>query len=135
MVDQKILAGQFITSMSQVCRHGGFYLQESPISVRRIIEDNWWKDFKIGVFNQEVQHTSFETFVTKNVPEGLETTVHVLKAMCQDDPEVLRLIDRELGLEPSVQLQLNARAAARAIAARHNREDVVSLLRELVKLV
>jgi hypothetical protein len=90
--------GSFVRDLISSCREGSESLSTIPQLVRVIIEDEMWKGFYIEEMDKISSHDDFETFITANIPEGLETTVKVLKGLCwnQGDTEVADMIDEAI---------------------------------------
>lgn len=72
-------------------RHG---LDTVPKLIKRIIQGELWKGFYCEPMQSEVAHSSFERYVTDDLPTGLGTTIRMLKSICRDDVEALDAIDR-----------------------------------------
>lgn len=88
--------GGFVRDLISSCREGSESLTSIPQLVKVIIEDEMWKGFYIEEMDKIVSHDDFESFITANIPEGLETTLKVLKGLCwnQGDTAVADLIDQ-----------------------------------------
>lgn len=76
-------------------------LDAVPKLLTRIIRDELWRSFYCEPVLAEVEHDSFEHYVTDCLPTGLGTTIQMLKNMCRDDTEALDAIDRAIQRKPS----------------------------------
>jgi hypothetical protein len=75
-------------------------LDAVPKLLTRIIRDELWRSFYCEPVLAEVEHNSFEHYVTDCLPTGLGTTIQMLKNMCRDDTEALDAIDRATQRKP-----------------------------------
>ena len=69
-----------------------------PLTLRNLIKARTWEQHKDK--NDEL-FTSFEAFVTHRLWQGLETTIDELKLYCRAFPDVLQMIDKEVGALPA----------------------------------
>ena len=135
MADEKRRVGQLVNSLAQSGARGRFCLGHVPDIVHQLVTNESWRDFIIPDSGEIVKHKTFLGFVTSNVPNGLEISPEVLKALCVTRPEVIAMIDRELGTQTASEPRLDAASAARAIAKRYTRAEIRTLLTELIKAV
>jgi len=75
-------------------------LDDVPGLVKRILQEDLWREFYDEVLEDIVRHKTFESFVTSKPPEGLGTTVKKLNRICSDDTEALDAIDRAMQRKP-----------------------------------
>jgi hypothetical protein len=64
-----------------------------PGLIIRIINENRWQHRIMEFNNQEAKFTHFEQFVQALYPEGLETSMDMLKRMCSADMRAVEAID------------------------------------------
>jgi hypothetical protein len=71
---------------------GNTGLATTPALVKRVIEEDRWRERTVKVTHQTVTFTRFEEFVTEPPPDGLGGTVQLLENLCRDDFDALRLL-------------------------------------------
>ncbi|MEH1017265.1 hypothetical protein V6U90_29755 [Micromonospora sp. CPCC 206060] len=72
-------------------------METAPALVRRTLEEGAWRRFTTPR-GEEVEHNSFESFVTSAPTAGLGQTVHDLVRVIGDDRRTLGLLSQELGI-------------------------------------
>lgn len=90
----EVIRGRVIRSVEQAIRHGGKTLEQLPGLLVRVIDEDMWRGYVVDPTGEEVEFSSFEEFVTTDIPEGMGTTVQRLKHLCRDEPPALDAIDR-----------------------------------------
>ena len=89
---QHIHNGQLVTGLMEAVGSGKRNLKSIPMLVKRIISDSMWAEFYVDRTKQLVTRDSFIEFVTKKPMEGLGIDLDLLKRICRDDAEAIRLI-------------------------------------------
>ncbi len=89
---QHIHNGQLVTGLMEAVGSGKRNLKSIPMLVKRIISDGMWAEFYVDRTKQLVTRDSFIEFVTKKPMEGLGIDLDLLKRICRDDAEAIRLI-------------------------------------------
>lgn len=90
----EVIRGRVIRRVEQAVRHGGDTLEQLPGLLVRIIKEGMWRGYVVDPTGEEVTFSSFEEFVTTNIPQGMGTTVQRLKHLCRDEPVALDAIDQ-----------------------------------------
>ena len=65
-----------------------------PDLLIKVINEEMWREFYDEVERDVLHHSSFESFVTTEPPEGLGTDVRMIQNMCRDHRDVLDEIDK-----------------------------------------
>lgn len=73
-------------------------IEEFPQLITKIVDDGFWKRRMTDTFRM-IQFESFTKFVGALPPDGLSTTVDVLRKLCRDSPEAIDAIDRALAAD------------------------------------
>jgi hypothetical protein len=63
--------------------------------VRRVIQDDMWRDFVIDRTGERITYNRFIDFVTTKPLEGLGADLNLLRRICAEHHDVLDLINRE----------------------------------------
>ena len=81
-----------ISGLHSVLHDGQRGLSEAPEFIRSVIEQDAWKIRIVEVTGHPASFDSFTAFVKASPPEGLGTDVAMLKRLCKDEPEVLKML-------------------------------------------
>ncbi len=132
---QHIHNGQLVTGLMEAVGSGKRNLKSIPMLVKRIISDGMWAEFYVDRTKQLVTRDSFIEFVTKKPMEGLGIDLDLLKRICRDDAEAIRLIGevttgehggnrRSEGFKSdNITLETNQRGTSRQYALRRLHKD------------
>jgi len=71
-------------------KHG---LAAVPKLITRIIKEGMWRSFWCGPLNVMVEHGSFESYVTDEMPTGLGADMRTIRNICNDDSIARDAID------------------------------------------
>ncbi|WPW29489.1 hypothetical protein P6B95_20305 [Streptomyces atratus] len=104
-----------INALSSSMRRTMNGMETVPGLVRQIIEEGSWRNF-ISPRGEQVQHTTFESFVTAKPTRGLGYTIQELARLLADEPETLAQI-AELTGRPLAELQQDATGDTATTAA------------------
>lgn len=85
--------GEIVSSLRHALGEGEFGLAYVPKLIKEAIENHAWEEFYDEVERDVLHHSSFESFVTTEPPEGLGTDVRMIQNMCRDHTEILDQID------------------------------------------
>lgn len=67
-------------------------LSAVPGHIRKIIEEDMWQDRIVQATGKQARYDRFTAFIADSPPEGLGTDVGMLRRMCAEDEEALRLL-------------------------------------------
>ena len=73
---------------------GSAGLSDVPALVKRVIEENLWRERYIHQSKETISFKDFREFVEAAPPEGLGTTLKVLQRLCSDDARAVDLIEQ-----------------------------------------
>ncbi|MBJ6633850.1 hypothetical protein [Streptomyces sp. I5] len=73
-------------------------METAPALIRRVLEEESWRSFT-SPRGEQVDHDSFESFVTTAPTRGLGKTIDEIVRIAGDDENVLRLLAEALGVE------------------------------------
>jgi hypothetical protein len=96
MVQQEVYSGQIVDSLRHSLRDGKHGLSLVPMLVKRIIQEDMWRDFVVERTKERVTYDRFIDFVTTKPLEGLGADLKLLRRICADHKDVLDLIDGEV---------------------------------------
>jgi len=86
--------GEIVSSLRHALGRGEFGLAYVPKLIKEAIDNQAWEEFYDEVERDVLHHSSFESFVTTEPPEGLGTDVRMIQNMCRDHRDVLDEIDK-----------------------------------------
>ena len=92
--------GQLIEGLLHAVRSGKSGLNQVPMLVKRVIEDDMWRDFVVDRTRERVTYNRFIDFVTTKPLEGLGADLNLLNRICAEHTDVLDLITRETQGKP-----------------------------------
>ncbi len=73
---------------------GSAGLSDVPALVKRVIEENLWRERYVRQSKTTISFKTFRAFVEAAPPEGLGTNLKTLRRLCTDAPEILDLIEQ-----------------------------------------
>jgi hypothetical protein len=84
--------GIYVSNLQMALSEGEHGLSAVPGHIRKIIEEDMWQDRIVQATGERAQYDRFTEFIADSPPEGLGTDVGMLKRMCAEDEEALRLL-------------------------------------------
>jgi len=81
-----------VSGLADTIRDGKEGLNGTPKFVKKIIEQDAWKRRTLRCNGEVVEFESFTNFVESHPPDGLGVEVDMLKRMCKEHDEALRLL-------------------------------------------
>lgn len=78
------------------CIRDSANLELIPLIVKRVIGDGMWQKHLFEKTGEVFTVDTFQTFVEIHPPDGLGTTIDILKKLCRDDNEALDAIDEAM---------------------------------------
>jgi hypothetical protein len=85
----------YVSDLRMALNEGEQGLDVVPGYIEKIIEQEMWQDRIVRATGERVQFDEFSGFINAHPPDGLGTDVDMLKRMCEDDEEALRLLREE----------------------------------------
>jgi hypothetical protein len=81
-----------VDSLGSAARHGGSALADAPVLLRRVLEEDAWREF-VTQRGDEVRHARFADFVTTAPLKGLGVDMVLIERIVGTrDPDLLRLL-------------------------------------------
>lgn len=81
-----------VESLSSAARHGGSALADAPVLLRRVLEEDAWREF-VTQRGEEVRPRSFREFVTTPPLKGLGVDMDLVHRIAgTDDPDLLVML-------------------------------------------
>lgn len=87
MTDRLRANANLVDSLGSATRHGGSALADAPALLRRVLEEEAWREF-ITQRGDLVEHRSFSSFVTTPPLKGLGVDMALVERIVADEPEV-----------------------------------------------
>lgn len=87
-------SNNIIDDLRSAITDGTAGLFDVPLLIRRVIENEAWRERFVSQTGEIVRFSSFEEFVAAAPPEGLGTTISQLQRLCADDLAVVDLLDQ-----------------------------------------
>jgi len=84
---------QIVEMLSKAIYRGSSAMRYVPDLVKDVIEHERWKYRIVRRTGEPQSFTSFEEFVKAEPLEGLGTNLFILRSLCTNVPEVIRMID------------------------------------------
>ena len=84
--------GIYVSNLQMALSEGEHGLSAVPGHIRKIIEEDMWQDRIVQATGERAQYDRFTEFIADSPPEGLGTDIGMLKRMCAEDEEALRLL-------------------------------------------
>lgn len=92
MTDRMRVNAHLVESLSSAARHGGSALADAPVLLRRVLEEDAWREF-VTQRGEEVRPRSFHEFVTTPPLKGLGVDLDLVHRIAgTDDPDLLVLL-------------------------------------------
>jgi len=82
----------YVSNLQEALREGEHGLKTVPGHIKKIIREEMWAERTVEATGQVAHFDSFSEFVAAPPPEGLGADVKMLKRMCDDDPDALRML-------------------------------------------
>jgi hypothetical protein len=131
--------GTLVEALSSALERGGSGLANAPTLLRRILEDDSWRDF-VTQRGEAVQHKRFSDFVTTPPLHGLGATMDLIRRVVADDPPTVDLLDQASQNAPSIHRAVDnvngseerPTGNAQTAALRRLRKDAPSLHAEVL---
>lgn len=93
-VDRLLENNEVVNALYGALHDGEHGLKVVPGLVRRVIQENRWQERRVEVVQRVASFHEFRRFVEETPPEGLGTTIDMLKRLCSDHIAVLDMIDK-----------------------------------------
>lgn len=93
-MNEQVIRGHLIGSTREAVARWSAAKAGFPEKMKQLIREGLWKDF-INIIGQRVQFSSFRDFVPTPVLRGLESSLEVVLALCEDDPEAQQMVKAE----------------------------------------
>lgn len=93
MTDRLRANANLIDSLGSAARHGGSALADAPVLLRRVLEEEAWREF-ITQRGDHVVHQTFVSFVATPPLKGLGSDIDLIRRIASGDSGVLDLLDR-----------------------------------------
>ncbi len=106
MTDRLRHNADLVESLGSAMREGGHGLSAAPLLLRRVLEDDSWREF-VTQRGDHVEHQRFEQFVTTQPLKGLGSDLALVRRVVADDLEVVGLLDKALALRPGARTDLS----------------------------
>lgn len=87
-----------VEALGSALRRGGNALADAPDLLRRVLEEESWREF-VTPRGELVQHARFVDFVTTAPTRGIGASVDLVRRIIADDTEAIDLLERELQAE------------------------------------
>lgn len=92
MTDRLRANANLVDSLGSATRHGGSALADAPALLRRVLEEEAWREF-VTQRGDLVQHRTFSSFVTTPPLKGLGVDMALIERLVgTSDPDLLRLL-------------------------------------------
>jgi hypothetical protein len=92
-MDDDIFAGQVNNALAQAVQRGTSALNSVPLLIKAVIKEGRWRGFTGERSGRRVSFATFAEFASAPLPDGLETSLEILRCLCALDPEPLKLLD------------------------------------------
>lgn len=97
LMNELVYFDEITHSLSQAVYRGNASLEVIPGLLRLVIGEGMWKRRLSAVTGDIVEFDTFEQYVTALPPEGLGTTIAVLKCLCCFEVEWKEVLDGMIG--------------------------------------
>ncbi len=97
MTEESSYPDEIIKSLSSSVHWGHDNLVAVPNLLRMVLENNMWRKRYVRLTEQIVEFEGFEDFVTALPPEGLGTSLQVLRSLCHEHSDLLTMISQIAG--------------------------------------
>lgn len=82
----------YVSNLQMALDEGEHGLSAVPGHIKKIIEEDMWQDRIVQATGERAQYDDFTEFIADSPPDGLGTDVDMLRRMCEESPEALRLL-------------------------------------------
>jgi len=82
----------YVSNLQSALSDGQHGLNAVPGHIKQIIQEDMWQDRIVQATGERAQYDTFTAFVNDSPPKGLGADVDMLKRMCDNDPDALRLL-------------------------------------------
>lgn len=101
-MNEMVYYDQITQSLSKAVSWGGANLTSVPGLLKLVLEQEMWRKRVIVATGEVVEFKRFEEYVVTNPLEGLGANMALLRRMCENEPDVLDLMDRAVQNPPDV---------------------------------
>ena len=91
MEDKRVIADEVVDSLRYSLHHSATGLSNVPGLLKRILEENLWRERVVAKTGEVVSFNTFIDFVTTPPLEGLGTTPELVESIIKSDAEALKL--------------------------------------------
>jgi hypothetical protein len=85
----------YVSNLQVALNEGEHGLSAVPGHIKKIIKEDMWQDRIVQATGERAQFDQFSDFMNAPPPKGLGADADMLKRMCEDDEEALRLLREE----------------------------------------
>ena len=82
----------YVTNLQSALNDGEHGLNAVPGHIKLIIKNEMWQERVVQATGEVVTFDDFRSFINTHPPEGLGASLDMLKRMCDEDPDALRLL-------------------------------------------
>jgi hypothetical protein len=86
----------YVSNLQMALNEGEHGLSAVPGHIKKIIKEDMWQDRIVRATGERAQFDQFSDFMNAPPPKGLGVDVDMLKRMCHEDDEALRLLRAEV---------------------------------------
>jgi hypothetical protein len=94
MTNRKSNDDRLVDYLRSAITDGSAGLNDVPALLKRVIEEDLWRERFVQQSKQSTCFPSFKEFVEAAPPEGLGTNLKTLQRLCADEPEILELLEQ-----------------------------------------
>ncbi len=96
-VNVPVRNGQLIAGLAQLSAQAIGAMEVIPGLVERILRERMWEHYTVKGAGHSVSFLNFEDFVEAPFPDGLGMDIETLMRLCADKPEIVQMIQDEIG--------------------------------------
>jgi hypothetical protein len=89
-------------SLSRAAYHAHQDTKNTIGLLRMVLRDGMWRKRLVTVTGKVAEFDRFEDFVTALPPEGLGSSIEILKLVCASDPDLLTMIEQAINADKLV---------------------------------
>ena len=86
----------YVSNLQMALNEGEHGLSAVPGHIKKIIREDMWQDRIVQATGERAQFDQFSDFMNAPPPKGLGVDVDMLRRMCHEDDEALRLLREEV---------------------------------------